>query len=132
MNLFAKLFARSKSLAHPGGASCSPALLLPFRRYSLSDWQSAPERVSYVAALLRDPMFLDLLGMLANARPAAPRSLDATTATILYGQRLGYDQVITSLLAAGTPAPTPPTDVPADYDAANLMAAWERAGGMDE
>jgi hypothetical protein len=69
---------------------------------------------------------LDLLGMLANLRPLHRGGLDATTAAMLLGQRTGHDQVIASILAAGSPAPTAPTDLPpADYAAENVLAAWE-------
>lgn len=54
--------------------------------------------------------------------------MDATTAATLLGQRIGHDQIIASLLAAGTSAPAPPPDVPIDYGAENAMAAWEQEG----
>ena len=128
MNFLRKLLRptpRGASLPSPG------ALPLPYRRFSLSDWQASPERVAYAAELLRQPLFLDLLGMLSNARPAASQQVNATSAAILYGQRLGHDQIIASILAAATSPPALPTQLDADYDAANLMQQWEREGSMD-
>src|SRR5690242_5938253 len=120
MNFFRKWLQRPTPATgvSPKGA----ALPLPYRRFTLDDWRNSPERVSYVAELFRQPLFLDLLGMLANMRPYQPRDgkLDATTASVLYGQRLGHDQVIASLIAAGNSPVAPPTDIPADYNAANL------------
>ena len=106
---------------------------LPYSRLSLDDWRASPERVSYVAELLRTPLFLDLLGMLANVRPVHRGALDPTSAATLLGQRIGHDQVIATLLAAGTPPPAPLADLPpADYDSANVQAQWEREGDMTE
>lgn len=101
---------------------------LPFTRLTLADWRSSPERVAYASELLRQPLFLDLLGMLSNIRPAVPAGLDATTAALLLGQRTGHDQVIGALLSAATPFDTrPPASIEADYAPENVMAAWDGA-----
>lgn len=118
---FAALFRRRRSPAPPRAA-------LPHTRLTLDDWRSAAERVAYVAELLRQPLFLELLGVLANVRVSQRGSLDATTAAFLLGTRAGSDLVITSLLAAGTQTPAPPADIAADYDPENAIAAWEREG----
>lgn len=99
---------------------------LPFTRLTLPDWCAASERVAYVQTLFADPMFRELVAMLSNVRPVLPKTpLDATTAAVLLGQRIGHDQVIASLLTAGTSPPAPPADIAADYAAENVMAAWE-------
>lgn len=112
----------------PAAAPVAPtaAAPLPYARLSLADWCAAPERVAYAAELFRQPLFLDLVGVLANTRVVHRGSLDSTTAAFLLGTRAGADQVITALLAAATPAFAPPADLPADYGAENALAAWEK------
>lgn len=119
MKLFDKFFRRS---------TLKPVrIALPYSRLTLDDWRSSPERVAYVGELLKQPLFLDLVGMLANIRPVHRGGVDPTTAAMLLGQRTGHDQVIASLLAAGVQPPTPLADLPpADYNAENTMALWER------
>lgn len=98
---------------------------LSYSRLTLDDWRSSSERVAYVSELLKQPLFLDLLGMLANLRPLSRGELTATMATKLLGQREGHDQVIATLLAAGTPHASAPQELPpADYSPENVMAAW--------
>ena len=99
----------------------------PFTRLSLSDWCASPERVSYAAALFKDPLFLDLVGVLASVRVTHRGVLDPTTAAFLLGQRSGQDLVLNALLAAATAPPSPPNDIPANYAAENVMADWENA-----
>lgn len=71
--------------------------------------------------------------MLSNIRPNSRGTLDANTAAVLLGQRIGHDQIIASLLAAGTaPARMPSELPPADYAAENVMAGWEKEGDMSE
>ena len=131
MNFLNPFFRRNApNPAHSGGVT--KALPLPYRRFALADWCNSPERVAYVGELLKQPLFLDLLGMLSNVRVGARGSLDATTAAFLLGQRAGQDLVIASILQAGTPVPAMPEDIPADYAAENVMAAWEKEGDMQE
>lgn len=132
MNLIPRFLRRHSASPPIGSASHSGALPFPYRRFTLEDWRSSQERVAYVADLLKQPLFLDLLGMLCNVRLFQRGPIDATSAARLLGQREGSDLLISSLLAAATSPPTPPDDLPADYDAANMMAAWEREGSMDE
>ena len=108
-------------------ASAPPTKALAYTRLTLDTWRSSPERVSFVADLLRQPLFLELVGMLAAMRPLPTGPLNEATAALALGQRMGHDQLIAALLAAGTPKPAPPDPLPpADYDAANTMALWER------
>ena len=129
---FLNPFFRRNAPNPPSSGGVTKALPLPYRRFALADWCNSPERVAYVGELLKQPLFLDLLGMLSNLRPVHRGEISPTTAAILYGQRLGHDQVIASLLQAGTPTPQPPEDIPADYAAENVMAAWEKEGDMQE
>jgi len=99
---------------------------LPYSRLSLRDWQASPERVLYAQELFKTPLFLDLVGMLSNVRPVQNGPVDATTSAILLGQRIGHDQVIATILAAAISPPAPPVDVPIDYDAKNVEAAWNK------
>lgn len=131
MNFLCKLLRRRFAPA-PKGSVPSQALPLPYRRLTLDDWRAAPERVAYVSELLRQPLFLDLLGMLSNVRLFQRGPIDATTAARLLGQREGSDLLISSLLSAATPIPTLTTDLPLpDYNAANVMQQWEREGTMN-
>lgn len=107
-------------------APVSAATPLPYSRLTLDDWRSAPERVAYVQGLMADPMFRDLVGMLANVRPMQRGEITPTTASILLGQRTGYDQLIATLLAAGQQTPAPPTELVADYGAEGAVEAWEK------
>lgn len=107
-----------------------PSTPLPYTPLTLNDWRAAGERVTYVQSLLADPMFRDLVGMLANVRPLHRGSMDPTTAAMLLGQRIGYDQVIATLLAAGTQIPATPAEIEADYGAKGTMEAWETEGTL--
>lgn len=133
MRAFFKRFLRRHSASPPTGSASRPgALPFPYRRFTLEDWRASQERVAYVADLLKQPLFLDLLGMLANVRLFQRGPIDATSAARLLGQREGSDLLISSLLAAATSPPTPPDDLPADYDAENTMALWDKEGSMDQ
>jgi hypothetical protein len=99
---------------------------LPYARLSLADWCASPERVAFAAELFHQPLFLDLVGVLANVRVVHLGTLDATTAAFLLGARSGQDQVITALLKAATPQPALPQELSADYGAENALAAWEK------
>lgn len=101
-------------------------LSLPYARWTLSDWQASPDRTAYVASLLRTPLFLDLLGMLANVRANARGPVDATTAAMLLGQRIGHDQIIATLLEAAKSPVASPATLEADYAPENVMRAWEQ------
>lgn len=106
-------------------AASPPATALPYSRLTLDDWRSSPLRVTYVAELLQQPLFLDLVGMLANIRPLSRGELTPTTAAKLLGQREGHDQVIASLLLAATSVAAPPQELPpADYAVENVLAGW--------
>lgn len=100
---------------------------LPYTRLTLTQWQASPERVAYAQELFKTPIFLDLVGMLANVRPVHT-SVDATGAAILLGQRLGHDQVVATLLASAASPPAPPVDIPIDYAASNVVDAWDKEG----
>ena len=133
MNLFS-YFRRPATPSPPAPAPpapVAPSRPLPYSRLTLDAWRSSPERVSYVAELLRAPLFLDLVGMLAGLRPVSREALDATSAAVLLGTRIGHDQVIAALLAAGAGTPAIPAQPEADYAAANVMAAWEGASETD-
>jgi len=123
MNFIRALFRRWAATQRP--APLSSVRPFPFTRITLADWRASAERTAYVAELLRTPLFLDLVGMLANVRPPECLALDATSAAIQLGHRVGCDTLIATLLAAGrqdAPAPAPLT---ANYAAENTMAAWE-------
>lgn len=126
-NIFRRTASSSTSAPPP------PERALPYSRLTLDDWRSSPERVAFVAELMRQPLFLDLVGMLSNLRPIHRGTVDATTAAMLLGQRTGHDQVIASLLSAGSIPAAPLQELPpADYDAQNLMAAWDKEGDMSD
>ena len=127
MNWFAPIRRALSTSAKVAPAAVTP-LALPYTRLTLDSWCASPERVAYVAELLRTPLFLDLLGMLSSVRVSHRGALDPTTAAFLFGQRVGRELVLDQLLAAGTAPPVPPTDLPADYGAENALAAWEREG----
>lgn len=119
-----RLFQLFKRQSDAPQVAARPAAALPFTRLTLDDWRSSEERTAYVAALLRDPMFLELVGMLANVRPVSRGPLDATTAAMLLGQRAGHDQIIATLLEAGRQSAAAPPTLEADYAAENVMATW--------
>lgn len=127
MSPFSKFVRRFRS---PPQAVPSRTLAIPYTRLSLAEWCASGDRVTYVQSLLKDPMFLDLVAMLSNIRPIHRGPVDSTTSAMLLGQRIGHDQVIASLLAAGTPAPKPIDEIPADYNAANVEALWEKEADL--
>ena len=126
MRFIEKLLRRRRPAPAPVNAfSRSP---LPYTRLSLDDWRSSQERVAYAAELLRQPLFLELVGMLANVRVHSRERVDATGAAVELGRRIGQDTVIAALLAAGTPIASLPQDLPpADYGAENTLAQWNDA-----
>lgn len=123
MSLIRSFFSRLSG-ASPSAPSPTPPAL-PYTRWTLPEWQASPDRAAYVASLLRTPLFLDLLGMLANVRPAHRGAVDATTAAVLLGQRIGHDQIIATLLEAARPQSASPPSLEADYAPENVMAAWD-------
>ena len=124
-SLIGRIFgSRSRTPAGTATAATVPRPL-PYRHITLDNWRSSSERVAYASELFKEPLFLDLVGMLSSVRAVPTGVLDPTTAAFLLGQRAGQDLVIGVLLSAATPYPKAPTDLPADYGADNVQALWD-------
>lgn len=112
----------------PATPACS--LSLPYTRLTLAEWKASQERVAYARELLRTPLFLELVGMLANLRPSYGGVQDGTHAALLLGQQAGHDTVIATLLAAGSGDAPAPAALEADYMAKNVMQEWDEERNM--
>jgi hypothetical protein len=90
---------------------------------TLDAWKQSNEHIGYIRDLHNTPKFRDLLAVLSNSRPQASLrpGITDTEAAILYGIRLGYDQLLGTLLDLATYPPVQQADVPIDYGA----DAWD-------
>lgn len=86
-----------------------------YNGFDMDRWQASPEHINYARQLFAQPLFRDLLAVLANSRPnTAGLHIDAARA---LGWVEGYEMLMSRLLSL-TLVPTPEQEeVKADYSA---------------
>lgn len=89
-----------------------------YNGYTFSDWQSSDEHIKWMREQMQQPKFRDMLAVLTNARPQTNlAAITEVDAAVGLGRRIGYDEVIATLLSLANFPDKPAPDVEADYGA---------------